>query len=205
MVTLAQRKFRERTRDAHLASALLLAGTLFAYALTGFAVVHGSWFPDNDERSSASVAFDYDASQLDEPSTWEATADHAATQLQLGGRIKLAKKLDRKGRLEIRFHRLSHLATLWLGPGKGNAVLEHRDLGLAPTLHNVHKLHGSRGGTGYLLASLWIDLTAIAMILFALTGVALWFWLRADRLGAAILAASTLSTLAAVAALTFGA
>ena len=198
-----QRKFQRWTRDVHLASALLLAGTLFAYTLTGFVVVHGSWVPDTEERTSTSVAFDYHASQLDEPSTWKTTADRAAAQLQLGGRIQLPKQLDAKGRLKIRFSRLSQLATLWLGPGKGNAVLEHQHLGLSSTLSNVHKLHGSAGGTGYLLASLWIDLTAIAMTLFALTGVALWFWLKADRLGAAILTASTLSTLAAVAALTF--
>ena len=53
--------------------------------------------------------------------------------------------------------------------------------------------------------SLWLDLTAVAMILFAATGIALWVWLRGDRLGMVLLGTGTLLTLGTVIALVLSA
>lgn len=203
MVT--QQQLRRWTRDAHLVAALVLASTLLGYAFTGFAEVHNRWFPNNPTNTRGPVAFDYHPSSLDDPETWQTTAARAAAELDLQGRIEFKDALKPDGSLHIRFRRLAHTDTLSLGPGSGRAMLERSELGFANILGNLHQLHGSSGGPAYRVAALWLDFTAVAIILFAISGIALWAWLKADLLGAVILATSTLFTIFGVAAMTLGA
>ena len=200
MVT--QQQLRRWTRDAHLVAALVLATTLLGYAFTGFAEVHNRWFPDNPTSTREPVAFDYHPSSLDDPETWQTTAARAAGELALAGRIHLRDALKPDGSLHIQFRRLAHIDTLSLGPGPDRAILERKELGFAHILGNLHQLHGSDGGPAYRIAALWLDFTGVAMILFSFSGIALWFWLKADLLGAVILAMSTLFTIFGVAAMT---
>ena len=93
---------------------------------------------------------------------------------------------------------------MWLDGTTGEAWLERRDEGLQKTLSNVHQLQGPEGGVAHVLWALWVDVTGVAVVAFAATGVLLWAWTRADRLGAGLLAASTLSCAAAIASLLFG-
>ncbi|MEZ4218118.1 MAG: PepSY-associated TM helix domain-containing protein [Myxococcota bacterium] len=197
---MSRAKLYRLVRDVHAVAGLALAATLALYAVTGFAIVHGDRLPNASHAERERVEIGFDARELATAGALRALAARAVDALRLEGRVATA--LERDGRvLVVRVERPASVATLRLDADSGEASLERRAHGLQQTLGNVHQLHGARGGVAHAIWAAWVDATGIALLAFAASGVALWAWTRADRLGLALLAGSTLSCVAAIATL----
>lgn len=186
-------------RETHAYSGLALAATLAMYAITGVALVHSSWLPDSSARTRERVVLEFDRASLASDAGRREVAERAQRELALEGRVKIAPAPD--GGATIRFDRPAHRATLTLDPATREAWIERSTLGLATTLGNVHQLHGTRGGAAHLAWAIWLDVAGASLVAFALSGIALWALTRADRLGLALLATSTLACAVAIATL----
>jgi hypothetical protein len=71
-------------------------------------------------------------------------------------------------------------------------------------MHQFHRLHGYQGDPAYVLWAFIYDLSSLSMIIFALSGVYLWYKVERRRLaGWLILTGSTLLTAATIIYLMF--
>ena len=60
-------------------------------------------------------------------------------------------------------------------------------------MNQLHQLHGNEGWSRFWLWGLIVDVVSVSMILFALSGVYMWYVLKKDRrLGWIVLGARTL-------------
>ena len=73
--------------------------------------------------------------------------------------------------------------------------------GLRKRLNRLHHFHGYHGELRYIVWAVMVDVTALAMIFFAISGVLLWYKLNRKRtlgwtllVGTALLTAATIAT-----------
>ena len=158
------------------------------YFVSGYIMVHESWFGrENEAISPRSVSL--------EPSDISAAPDSETFALWLQARVGLRGQPSlgqRQGNGEWVFYVER--------PGMNYKVLLSRDLTSAnitgnktnwtAAMHGFHRLHGYRGGLLYLAWAFVYDLASLAMILFGITGVYMWY-VRTKRrtLGWVLLAA----------------
>ena len=108
---------------------------------------------------------------------------------------------DGDGRFEARASRPGHVVRVRVGASESQALVAHKTSGPAYTLQSFHTLHGYHGGGLYALWAFMLDVVSVATIIFALSGVALWYLERRDRLGWVLLLASSVYTSLSIALL----
>jgi len=173
-------------RTIHLCCALAL-GAL--YALTGFLMVNRSWFPDASDETIREVTLEkaHVATLRTRPSRQELEdlAIRIHEHLVLRGRP--GRELPERGvggTWIFRFERPGTLERVAVRPGRTEAVLTIRRHGLVTTLAGFHHVSGFGGGARYSLWAFCVDAVGLAILLFAASGICLWYRLERDhRLG----------------------
>lgn len=191
----------------HRVAALATALGLGLYAVTGFAMVHPALVPGAGAERTRTLPWPATAPRDPEPAAPAsaardpepaALAARARELFGLRGRLESAERTDTGG-YRLVFRRPGTRAEVALASAAGPAVLRVQTASPARHLKELHEFRGYDGGWPYRLWALWIDVVALALVLFAVSGVALWALLRPDRLGAAVLTGSTLYALGSVA------
>ena len=177
-----------RIRQIHLFAAFVLTAFVLMYFISGFVMI----FEDTFQRKDNSV----DKVLTKVPGIHTLDDDSLLDELR--------RNFDVSGQYEVRRNE-TQTRVNFRHPGKEiNAVIYHNNDSVIITtraknyvavLHQFHRLHGYRGGWNYVLWAFFYDLSAIAMILFAVTGVYLWYKTERNRWpGYFILGAFTLFT-----------
>ncbi len=192
-------------RWIHGQLALALALAVLMYAVSGWFIEYGRlFFPQTPTVNETHNVAELSASAALED---EGAARRAA--------FAIRDALDLPGRLvEIRaqapgwvarFASASQRTRVAWSPGRPEVRLEIRPASFGPSLTTLHRVHGASGGPAYFLFAVVVDLVGVAMILYAITGVILWWKLkRKKRLGLSLLAASSAFTLGWIAVLAWG-
>ena len=196
----------EAIRWIHGQLALALAVATFVYAISGWMIEYLYLFP--------SARTSYQTLQVDALAGAGGAEDKPAARALARA---LRDELDVPGRLHeihrngsewtARFSAPSTGTQLRWSDGDAEVQVETRHSSIGGALAGLHFVHGASGGPAYLAFALMVDLVAVAMVVFAITGVTLWWQLKRRRLGLglATLAASSLATAAWIAQLTWGA
>ena len=195
-------------RWIHGQLALALALAVFVYAISGWLIPNGRFlFPE--------VPSVIETRRVD----GLAQAGEAAGSLDREAALRLAMilrdELDLPGRLvDVRGDatggtaRLSSASTrtaLRWTAGSDEVQLTIRPSSIGHSLAALHRVHGARGGPEYFLFSVVVDGVGVAMIVFGVTGVILWWQIKPKKgLGIGILGASSALTLGWIALLTWG-
>ena len=158
------------------------------YALTGLVINLRPLFPDRTSETTRLVEFPTTAEQR---ADLDSLAERAAREFDLRGRTETSRDDER---ISLRFSRLASERELVLAPGAPPSLVE-RQLGFGSIASRIHQLSGYAGGAGYFLWALLLDVTAVSLLVFAASGVVLWWRLRGDLLGGCLLGASTAWTL----------
>lgn len=181
-----RRSLHPLIRELHLLGGLLLAVVVLFYTVSGMAISYARWLPAGQPRLSTEQV------PLGAPLDSSGTGlRNLVTTAQGGpGRLQGLERLD-GNRLRIRrdapASRLEAEATI----GASFARLSRTDHDPARVLRGLHVLSGRTGGPAYTVWALLLDLTALAVIGFAVSGIYLWYRLARDRrLGWVILACS---------------
>jgi hypothetical protein len=180
-------------RKIHLYAGLTILCFLMMYFLTGYIIIHGTWFgkaPPTAATRTETLA------NLPSPLTPESLAAHIKSTYNLNGRTRIPKEqpddairfsIARPGTTE-QFDLPNNSNTLTIKTTREN---------LAGTLVQMHRIHGYAHGA---LFNIWVflnDLASFSCILFALTGVYLWWKSVKQKLwGILALTASTSYTIA---------
>jgi hypothetical protein len=170
-------------RKLHLYGAFSLIGFVLMYFITGFVLTHGKWF----EQTKPVVTYKTLPLDLDREITLEELS--AAVQDKFGIHAKRqAPKRQDGDTIVLEYFKPGHFYSVKVPPDHSQAKLKSEKYGLVRTLIGFHRMHGYGGGFLFSCYVFLMDLASIATILYAFTGIFLWYQLiRQKRLGALLL------------------
>jgi hypothetical protein len=173
-------------RRIHLYAGLTLLAFVLMYFVTGYVIIHHDWFPSAEASRTT----------REEPLSAAPGAGVEEYSAILQRQFNLAGKRQppsrgKDGSWKFVYVRPGRTCEAVV-PAAGNVVrITRSDLSTAATLVGFHRLHGYGGGWVYDVWAVVYDLTSAAMILFAVSGIYLWYKLSRRRLlGWLFLAAS---------------
>jgi hypothetical protein len=184
-------------RQLHLWSAFLIAIFLVMYFVTGYVLTRSQWFGSPEPTQTTRWL------ELDSPSRPGNPEQRTFTawlkqELRLSGKPELGRR-RRDGSWEFRFHRPGYLATVSLSADLKTAKITESRYRWQQIFIGFHRLHGYGGGWLYDLWAVLYDAVSAAMIVFALSGVWLWYRLAKNKIpGGIILGAGFSFSLATI-------
>ena len=167
-------------RRIHLYCAFVLMAFVVMYFVTGWVLTHGRWVGQATE-SSARRTVPLQAGVLSAKPDEDTFAGGLQAQLGLGGKRALAKR-NNDGTWRFSFFRPGHQVDVTVASDLTSAVVVEKQFGWQRVMVGFHRLHGYGGGWFYDLWAVLYDLASAAMIVFAVTGVVLWYRLARRHL-----------------------
>ncbi len=163
-------------RRLHLIAGLVLLIWVVMYFVTGWVLIHEPWFPRGPRKETTKHAL-----TLAEP---VATAEFVR-QLEaahgIGGQRRAPKPLA-KGGWQFNWVRPGENTEAVVNSAASEVTITRTRFNPAGWAHGLHRLHGYRGGWAYWIWAAFMDLASAAMILFAASGVYLWWKTTRNKL-----------------------
>jgi hypothetical protein len=157
-------------RRLHLFTGLLLLVFVLMYFVSGYVMIHPEWFGERvstDTTRSEVLSLPPKISDSELP---------AYLEKSLGLRGQSGKPEHRKdGSTRLNFVRPGTTFQTEISPGGKEITITQKQFGFTGLANGLHRLHGYRGGWAYWLWSLCYDLASLALIVFGLTGIVLWY------------------------------
>lgn len=178
--------FMPLCRTLHIYLSLLIFVAMIFFSLTGIFLNHETWFGlDNARQTTQSGELPAELVKAGEPDKL-AIVERLRAQFNVTGALEAFDVDDDALKITFKGPARRIEATVARASGKTEIVREYQ--GLVALLNDLHKGRGS--GSGW---SVVIDVSAIVMLLSAVTGLILWFALpRRRRLGVIVLVLSLL-------------
>jgi hypothetical protein len=163
-------------RRIHLYCGLIIVIFVMMYSVSGFIMTHRPWFnvphPGPTTRSAALESAD------DQPDQ-QLSAD-VQRQLSLAGRIQFPQKQPSANVTRFWINRPGTMIRVDVSRPQRLILLNTQRVGWDGKLIMLHKVNGYDAEPIFDAYALFCDLTGVAMILFALSGVYLW-WRRTTK------------------------
>ena len=164
-------------RRIHLAASLGLLFFVLMYFTTGFVMIHGQSF----KRSAPSTTTHTEPLQYSGDGSDDGMSQYLQDTFQLRGKRQPAKTRS-DGSRQFLFTRPGTTFEAVVAPDGKQATIVEKKFGLVDMVHGMHRLHGYGGGWFYCLWAFVCDLASVAVIVFALTGIYLWYRFCSKRL-----------------------
>ena len=164
-------------RKIHLYTAFVLLAFVLMYFVTGYVLIHNQWFP----RPEPGVATREEALEPAPGASPEAMSAALQRRFDLPG-MRSEPKRNRDGSWKFQYLRPGTTCEAVVAPAGDRVTIKRTDFGVAQTLIGFHRLHGYGGGWAYDLWMVLFDLASFSMILFAASGVYLWYKLTRRRM-----------------------
>ena len=164
-------------RRIHLYTAFFLLSFVLMYFITGYVMIHEGLVEHRDpQKKTRNLALKYKGEK-----TPEAYGAHLESTFGLEGKRQLPKHQE-NGSWEFKYFRpgTSYEAVI-SAAGDSVRITESREH-LRRTLIGFHRLHGYGGGLLYDIWAVCYDLASLALILFTLSGIYLWYKLTQRHL-----------------------
>lgn len=173
-------------RELHLLAGLVLALAVLVYAVSGAAISYAQWLPGSDPEVTTSRVPLPPAAQVSD----QALRSFVESELGVSGRAAGPQRQE-DGRVRLQYSRPGTVVVATAAPDRSEVVVETTRHGWIRTLRMLHVVTGYGGGAAYLGWALLLDLVALAVIGFALSGIYLWYQrTRHRRLGWLLLGVS---------------
>lgn len=177
-------------KKIHVWSALAIAMTLSMYAVTGFLVDKGEWFgkkgPNVISDEVISVSIPEDVSN-------EVVSDWFKKEFEIRAKSHKPKKWG-DGTRVFEYSRPGWLYKIELKSDGKSARFELRKEDTHRTIKQFHFVHGYAGG--YWFYVFMMDLAALALVLFGVSGIYLWWkYSKTKWLGFVLLISGSLYTI----------
>jgi hypothetical protein len=195
------------TRDLHLYLGLFLSPMLLIFALSTLLLNHpsrpasGAASPPADRRTGLPVEITGEAGSLDQ-------ARQILARLKVTGEIDYVRHLAREQRLVIPVMKPGESIRVEVDLRNHTATIEHRNTGLGAALIYLHKMpgpHNAKYRGSWVYMAWWkmlADVTVWGLLFLTVSGLYLWWLLKAERrIGWVLLAAGMVSLALLVAAL----
>lgn len=153
-------------KKIHIFSALIVTGFLTMYIITGFLMTrHNLWQPKEEKPVSAEYEL-----LLPEGLPVDKVSGYIKKEFDLRGHTG-KPQADKKGVVTILYARPGMRYQAVVAADRQSVVITATKTNLRATITGFHRLKGYGGGSVYDLYVFMTDLTAISLIVFALTGI----------------------------------
>ncbi|MGH7770298.1 MAG: PepSY-associated TM helix domain-containing protein [Candidatus Binatia bacterium] len=164
-------------RKIHLYTGLAILIFLVMYFVTGYPMIHYDWFPKPEpEKTTRTEPLRYTG-----PKEPEAFANYLKETFDLRGKAIRRRQLP-DGGWEFRFTRPGTFYEVLVPPSGDSARITTRSENAVETMTGFHKLHEYRGGVVYSVWTIFYDLASFSLIVFAFTGIYLWYRVTKKKL-----------------------
>ena len=164
-------------RRVHLALSLGLVLFIVMYFATGFVMTHEQWF----KQSAPAITERKEFFQHRADGSDEELSRSLQKTFELNGQRNPAV-IRKDGLKHFSYSRPGSTFDVVLAEGRDEVTITEKKSGLIGLLHGLHRLHGYGGGGLYSTWSFLYDLSSSALIVFAFTGIFLWFRSTTKRL-----------------------
>jgi hypothetical protein len=161
-------------RKLHLYASLVIAAFLLMYFLSGAVMIMGKTFP---RRMTGIVS---ESTGLKENQTESGALEEICLHYKIHGRESRIANPD--GRTIYAFSRPGYRAEIVFIRGESAIRINIREGTIWSVLNDFHRLKGYSGSWINMIWALFYDLSCIALLIFALTGVYLWWKLERRKL-----------------------
>ncbi len=197
------KRFYTVTRDLHLYLGLFIAPFILAFSVSVFFLVH-AWLPgavsESPARTASNLALPANLETLDGRARIDLLQREVLPVLNVHGEIGFVRYIVKEHRLVFPVVVPGRETTVDLDVAARTATLRTKDTGVWDGLVTLHKSPGQHLVAirmNWLPMLIWrwfADATVYLTFFLTLSGIYLWFALRAERrIGAALLAAGALS------------
>jgi hypothetical protein len=164
-------------RKVHLYSGLAILAFVIMYFVTGYPMIHRTWFPNPEALKKTRT----EPLRYNGPKNPSAYSDYLQKTFDLRGQVTRQRR-QKDGSWEFRYSRPGTAYEAVVAPaGDSVRITTVRD-NAVQTLIALHELHGYGGGELYNLWAILLDLASFSLIVFAFSGIYLWFKLTKKRL-----------------------
>ncbi len=171
-------KFDKINRRTHLYLGLSLLPWFFMYGISSFPLAHKS----KPARWSVTMERDYKLPPIEPGAHLDGIAAKVIQDLGLPNNGQFGAYQDGQGRLQIYMSRFITPTRLTYSPKTERLIVEKRDFALSPISVEMHVRGGfEKGGILHRFWSIIIDLVGIATVLWAASGVYMWWHLTRFR------------------------
>ena len=164
-------------RRIHLFTGLLLLLFVFMYFVSGYVIIHRPWFGKNAPKTSTRT----ETLEFNGETSEEAMAKFLQDRFDLRGRSGAIKHRP-DGSVQFNFARPGTIHEAVVASEGKQVTITSKEFGFADLANGMHRLHGYKGGWLYWVWALFFDLASAALIVFALTGVVLWYQMGGNRI-----------------------
>jgi hypothetical protein len=184
--------FYKIIRKIHLIATLILATFIVMYFFTGLIMIYEETF----QRSNTSVRKFKEKIEGIRSIEPDSLVRWSKFKFDLSGQFRIR---ENEKRVLVDFNHPGTTASVRVLRDIDTVYVEIRKGNLNSVIHQYHRLHGYHGGLEYYAWAFVYDLSSLSMILFALTGLYLWYKTERNRLpGWIVFAASTALTFATI-------
>lgn len=158
-------------RNIHFFASLFIFAFALLYIITGFITSKHEWFPhDPPSRVTKVQPLNY----FPDTTKMENFGNEIKEQFNISGRMEYRRDYQKK--IQFSFHRpgLDHLVSIH--PALDSLTITKIELNTVYEVSKrIHRLHGFKGGLLYIIWAILLDLAALSMIIFSITGILIWY------------------------------
>lgn len=175
-----------RIRQIHLFAAFILTVFVLMYFISGFVMIF------EFERKDTSARKEVKAIAGIRRASGDSLVALIRSNFDISGQYQVREGDDRT---VVNFRHPGTETNVVIPAHADSVTVTVTEKNFVNTLHQFHRLHGYHGGLNYRIWAFVYDLSSLSMIIFALTGVYLWYKTERTRWpGWIILIASTIFT-----------
>ena len=164
-------------RKIHLYAGLAILTFVIMYFVTGYPMIHGNWFPNPGTVETTRTELLLYTGQK-EPAAY---SNYLQETFGLRGKITQQQRL-KNGSWVFRYSRPGTFHEAVVAPAGDSVRITTRKGSAIGTMVDFHRLHGYGGAKLYSVWALLHDLASFSLILFAFTGIYLWYKLTKRKL-----------------------
>jgi hypothetical protein len=170
-------------RKIHLYTAFVISSFLLMYFLTGAVIVMDIFPTMNFQILSEKMAIKNNQTEAE-------IINKICKQYDIYGEKSSSASVN--GKKTVSFFRPAYRAEIFFMNNEDSVQVKIKEGGFGSVMHDFHQLKGYKGSWPHLIWALLYDLSCIALLIFAFTGVYLWWKLERNKwMGIILLFAST--------------
>ncbi|MDH3649347.1 MAG: PepSY-associated TM helix domain-containing protein [Saprospiraceae bacterium] len=154
-------------RKIHLYACLSTTAVLTMFILTSYQMIHHDWFSHDGQKESIIVDIDSDLASEDD---WRSFNEQNGIQ----GRLVRESHRD-NGDLVRQYASAGGSFRVTFVANKSEVEIVRTSKSTADAMIGIHRQRGYGGPLQYSLYALLLDIVGVALIVFAITGIIMWF------------------------------
>jgi hypothetical protein len=157
-------------RRLHLFTGLGLLLFILMYFVTGYVMIHSQWFGNSQPKTLVHT----EPLEFPPGLSEEGMSRYLQERFDLRGQPGSVNRRP-DGSRRFTFGRPGTAVEALVDAGGRQVTLTEKKLPFRGTANGFHRLRGYRGGAFYMVWAALYDLASAALILFAITGIFLWY------------------------------